>query len=67
MSNWIQCTERLPDEGVVVETKIDDADGCQNEKTLVRKGRLWFVDINLSSYVYYMPTHWRYSNATNSD
>lgn len=43
-------------EGVPVATKIDDADGCRNEQTLVRRGRLWFFP-DMSMYVYYTPTH----------
>lgn len=56
---WIACSRCLPPEDVLVETKIDDADGCRNVRTLCRHNRLWFVDIHLSSYVYYSPTHWR--------
>lgn len=56
---WISCATRLPDEGVEVDTKIDDADGLRNEQSLVRQGRLWFHP-DMSMYVYYTPTHWRY-------
>lgn len=45
-------------EKVVVETKIDDKDGCRNQTTLRRSGRLWFFPDG-SMYVYYQPTHWR--------
>lgn len=62
MSNWIRCDGRLPDDGVVVETKIDDADGCRNEQSLKRQGRLWFFPDD-SMYAYFKPTHWRYSDA----
>ena len=44
-------------EGVEVHTKIDDEDGCRNEQTLVRRGRLWWFPDG-SMYVYYRPTHW---------
>lgn len=54
-------------EGVVLLTKISDEDGerigseanASREQKLVRKGNLWFVP-DMSSYVYYRPTHWRY-------
>lgn len=45
-------------EGVVVQTKIDDALGVRNEALLKRRGRLWFFPDD-SMYVYYTPTHWR--------
>lgn len=48
----------------VVNTKIDDANGCRNEQALIQKLRgpqfrpmWWFPD--LSMYVYYQPTHWK--------
>jgi len=55
---WNECTKSLPADGVVVETKIDDANGRRNEQKLVREGRLWFFPDH-SMYVYYTPTHWR--------
>lgn len=45
-------------EGAVVMTKIDDANGCRNEITLRRQGRLWYTP-DMSMYVYYTPTHYR--------
>lgn len=45
-------------EGVVVWTKIDDADGPRNIQQLRRQGRLWFLGDG-SMYVYYTPTHWK--------
>lgn len=56
--NWIRCSERLPDNGVVVETKIDDFGGVRNVQLLKRNGRLWFFPDG-RMYVYYEPTHWR--------
>lgn len=47
-------------EGVAVMTKIDDEGGVRNEQKLIRKGRLWYFP-DMSMYVYYAPTHWRYS------
>jgi hypothetical protein len=58
VADWIALTERLPDEGVVVDTKIDDEQGCRNEQPLKRQRNLWFVEDG-SMYVYYRPTHWR--------
>jgi len=47
-------------EGVLVETKIEDAtNGIRNIQKLARFGRLWFFDTEKSGYVYYTPTHWR--------
>lgn len=57
MSEW-QPAKTAP-EGVVVDTKIDDADGVRNEQPLKRKGNLWFVPDG-TMYVYYEPTHWRH-------
>lgn len=56
MSGW-QTVETAP-EGVVVEVKIDDANGCRNECTLVLRRCLWWVPDG-SMYVYWTPTHWR--------
>ena len=61
-NRWRRCSEELPDCDVVVETKIDDENGCRNEGTLKRYQRspetrsLWFVPDG-SMYVYYEPTH----------
>lgn len=55
---WIPTAERLPEPGVVVETKIDDEHGVRNEQMLKREGPRWFVPGG-GMYVYYRPTHWR--------
>lgn len=55
---WFTTEQQLPPTGVVVETKIDDGQGCRNQQQLKREGRLWFVPDG-SMYVYYTPTHWR--------
>lgn len=55
---WFAVKLRTPPEGVVVETKIDDANGVRNEQTLLREGRLWFSP-DMGLCVYYTPTHWR--------
>lgn len=56
METW-QTIESAP-EGVEVETKIDNEQGCRNETTLTRRGNLWWFP-DMSMYVYYRPTHWR--------
>jgi len=56
-SQWIACRTRLPDDGVPVQTKIDDGNGVRNIRTLKLKGKLWWFE-NDSMYVYYNPTHW---------
>lgn len=43
-------------EGMLVMTKLDDANGVRNEQPMSRSGRLWFAG---EMYVYYTPTHWR--------
>jgi hypothetical protein len=55
---YIPTSESLPEEGKIVMTKIDDANGLRNETTLKRQGNLWFFPDG-SMYVYYRPTHWR--------
>lgn len=57
MSDWIKVSERLPKNGEVVLTKIDDDEGVRNCARLMRDGRLWFFPDG-SMYVYYEPTHW---------
>ena len=58
-TEWIDCNMQLPACGLIVETKIDDAQGLRNQQTLKREKRLWFLP-DASMYVYYTPTHWRY-------
>lgn len=55
---WVSVNESLPEDGVVVDTKIDDDGGVRNTQLLKRQGRLWFFRDG-SMYVYYTPTHWR--------
>ena len=57
-TEWTPVSQKLPPEGITVETNIDDADGCRIEQKLKRKGNLWFHP-DMSMYVYYRPTHWR--------
>lgn len=56
---WTKTSDLLPQEYVIVETKIDDGRGCRNQQYLYRMKNLWFLP-NGSMYVYYKPTHWRY-------
>jgi len=65
MKEWIKCSVKLPKEGLVVETKIDDNDGIRNEQDLKIIGSSWWLADN-SMYVYYKPTHWR-EKMKNSD
>lgn len=58
MDNWVNVADRLPEEGVLVETVISDSAGTRNEARLSRSGRLWFVEGG-GMYVYYTPTHWK--------
>ena len=60
-NQWIPVNIRKPVEGKLVQTKIDDAQGCRNVGELSRNGNLWFLPDN-SMYVYYTPTHWREIN-----
>lgn len=61
-TEWVECSQSLPPDGEIVETKIDDGRKCRNECRLKRQGRLWFFE-DESMYVYYTPTHWRRLNA----
>jgi len=57
MKEWISIKKRLPEDGVEVNTKIDNEHGIRNLTTLKRSGNLWFFPDH-SMYVYYTPTHW---------
>lgn len=58
---WTELKTELPPEGEIVETKIDNENGCRNECNLYRQGRLFFQAPKSggSMYIYYAPTHWR--------
>jgi hypothetical protein len=56
--DWIRVNERLPAEGVLVETKISDKQSERNLQVLQRRKNLWFHPEG-TMYVYYTPTHWR--------
>lgn len=55
-SGW-QTIETAP-EGVLVDTKIDDARGVRNEQPLIRNAGLWWISDG-SMYVYFTPSHWK--------
>lgn len=57
--NWTDVSKSVPMNNVVVETKVDDVQGCRNVQDLKRSDNLWFFPDG-SMYVYYTPTHWRY-------
>lgn len=60
---WLSVVDDPPTDGVVVQTKLDDANGERNRQLLKRRGYLWFVPDG-TMYVYYTPTHWREIEAT---
>ena len=55
---WNRTKDILPEEGLLVDTKIDDGNNVRNEGQLIRKGGLWFLS-DMSMYVYYTRTHWK--------
>ena len=59
--NWILTSEQLPEEGIVVSTKIEDHSGIRNEQNLIYQNNLWYLP-DFSMYVYYTPTHWLKTN-----
>jgi hypothetical protein len=56
MSEW-KTIESAP-EGLLIETKTDDAHGIRNEQRLTKRGRMFWTEDG-GMYVYYTPTHWR--------
>jgi hypothetical protein len=52
--DWTPTVEKLPPEGLVVETM----DSGGHVQPLKRSGRLWFFPDG-SMYVYYVPGYWR--------
>ena len=57
INNWIPITRQLPKEGEVVETKVANPD--RNIQDLKYVPPHWYFP-DMSMYVYYEPTHWRY-------
>ncbi len=56
---WIPTANVLPDNDIVVETKLDDEGGLRNVQRLQRNGTSWFIPSS-STHVLYTPTHWRF-------
>ena len=54
---WNKTSSSIPEEGVWVDTKVDDHYGVRNFQRMKRSGNLWFTKDGM--YVYYTPTHWR--------
>ncbi len=63
-NEWQRITVDTPVEKIIIETKIDDKDGCRNVQNLIFYKKLWWLT-DMSMYVYYTPTHWRYANIGN--
>lgn len=57
---WYRTADMLPEQGEIVDTKVDDWRGCRNEQRLKFSHNLWWIPDG-SIYVYYNPTHWKYS------
>ena len=57
---WYRTSNVLPEDGEIVDTKIDDGRECRNEQCLKYSHNLWWIPDG-SMYVYYNPTHWKYS------
>jgi len=56
---WRRVSYAVPVDGAIVDTKIDDEHGCRNVQKLKYHKRLWWLT-DMSMYVYYTPTHWKY-------
>lgn len=57
---WVRVTDELPPRGVMVPTKVEDAEGVRNQQDLafgLYGTGLWWSSAEL--YVYYRPSHWR--------
>lgn len=55
---WNRTDIILPEEGKIIDTKVEDFSGGHNFQKLKLVGKLWF-EPDGSMYVYYTPTHWR--------
>ena len=58
--DWTPLTLKFPEQGIVVNTKIDDKSGSRMECKLIFDKGLWWLQ-DKSMYVYYTPTHWSYT------
>ncbi len=61
MNEWIATKDRLPDNTILVETKVADKRGDHSKVLLARHKHLWY-NPSVFKYVYYQPTHWRKIN-----
>lgn len=59
-TSWKKVDQELPPEDVIVQTKIDDVDGCRDKRLLCMHKERWVIP-GTGMYIYYTPTHWRYS------
>lgn len=57
--NWNKTVISKPCENVVVHTKIEDESGTRNKQDLIYYKGMWWCE-DMSTYVYYTPTHWSY-------
>ena len=48
--NWISIKDKLPPDGQLVQTKIDDENGVRNETQLIFKNNLWWFPIRTAVY-----------------
>ena len=58
VTDWVKTSDRLPEENMIVDTKIHDSRGERNHQTMVFHSNLWWVSRTV--HTYYTPTHWRY-------
>lgn len=42
---WYRTLDKLPEEGEIVDTKVDDYKGCRNETQLMFKHNMWFYQM----------------------
>lgn len=56
---WNRTNEVNPPENTLLLTKVDHQNCSKNEQRLIKKGNLWWLE-DMSMYVYYTPTHWKY-------
>jgi hypothetical protein len=55
---WNDINYRIPVDGRIVMTKIDDEKGVRNVQKLMFKNNKFWSAPDYTSYVYYTPTHW---------
>lgn len=58
--SWIKFKDQKPPKGVIVETKVVGTDGKDhNVQRMIYDRNLWWHE-DKSTYVYYVPSHWKY-------